>query len=473
MTASATSCTASSWPTIRWCRIWSRRSSFSRSPSVSRLTGIPVHRDTIRAISSAVTTSRSRRLPPCLAASCCSSARSRRSSSGSLPWRSQPRLAGRVGLLGQRGLLDLQPHHPAGQLVQLGRHRVDLGAQHRTGLVDEVDRLVRQEPVGDVAVAEGHGRHQRTVLDLHPMEPLEPLPQPAQDRDGVLFGRFFDEHRLEPALQRGVGLDALAVLHDRGRADRVQLAAGNRETRRAALAERADALIDRQEDDLEKDILTVAYLEHFFARQYTAEYLDVVRAWFQIDTNDLARAPLAPPATPAFQASGALSRAEEEYLLGGYARENYDLTYDRVIVDSLLPPISVEDALQKHAPEGLFVDDPLVLARMDLAQSKVTILRMSLDGDLDISFLHRLRANLEAVTQVGSRYWIMEYTIAASIPLVLADEPFGSDLLVEVQTACNEAGRPDRFIPVTETIEAWRRGNMEKFRHAFANLLPF
>jgi len=119
------------------------------------------------------------------------------------------------------------------------------------------------------------------------------------------------------------------------------------------------------------------------------------------------------------------------------------------------------------------VDDPLVLARMDLAQSKVTILRMSLDGDLDISFLHRLRANLEAVTQVGSRYWIMEYTIAASIPLVLADEPFGSDLLVEVQTACNEAGRPDRFIPVTETIEAWRRGNMEKFRHAFANLLPF
>ena len=52
-------------------------------------------------------------------------------------------LAGRVGLLGQRGLLDLQPGHPPGELVEFGGHRVDLGAQPGARLVDQVDRLVR------------------------------------------------------------------------------------------------------------------------------------------------------------------------------------------------------------------------------------------------------------------------------------------------------------------------------------------
>ena len=77
----------------------------------------------------------------------------------------EPGQAGRVVLLAQRGLLDLQPHHPPGQLVQLGRHRVDLGTQPGAGLVDQVDRLVRQEPVGDVAVAEVGRGDQRAVLD--------------------------------------------------------------------------------------------------------------------------------------------------------------------------------------------------------------------------------------------------------------------------------------------------------------------
>ena len=101
----------------------------------------------------------------------------------------QAGLAGRVGLLGQRRLLDLQPRHPAGQLVQLGRHRVDLGAQPGAGLVHQVDGLVGQEPVGDVAVAQGGGGDQGAVLDPDAVEHLQPLPQPAQDRDGVLDGR--------------------------------------------------------------------------------------------------------------------------------------------------------------------------------------------------------------------------------------------------------------------------------------------
>ncbi len=50
--------------------------------------------------------------------------------------------------------------------------------------------------------------------------------QPAQDRDGVLHRRLSDHHRLEAPFQGGVLLDVLAVLVQGGRADQVQLAAG-------------------------------------------------------------------------------------------------------------------------------------------------------------------------------------------------------------------------------------------------------
>ena len=43
---------------------------------------------------------------------------------------------------------------------------------------------------------------------------------------GVLDRRLAHEHLLEPALERGVLLDVLAVLVERGRADHAQLAAG-------------------------------------------------------------------------------------------------------------------------------------------------------------------------------------------------------------------------------------------------------
>ena len=55
--ASVTFCTASSWPMTDLCSTLSRFSSFSRSPSSSFETGMPVHLATMPAISSSVTVS--------------------------------------------------------------------------------------------------------------------------------------------------------------------------------------------------------------------------------------------------------------------------------------------------------------------------------------------------------------------------------------------------------------------------------
>src|SRR2546430_926070 len=131
-----------------------------------------------------------------------------------------------VLLLRQRLVLDLELHHPALDLVDLRRQRVDLDAQPRCGLVDQVDGLVGQEAVSDVAVRQGGRRDDRRVLDAHAVVDLVTLLEPAQDGDRVLDARLADEDRLEATLQRGVLLDVLAVLVERGGAHRAQLAAG-------------------------------------------------------------------------------------------------------------------------------------------------------------------------------------------------------------------------------------------------------
>src|SRR5207249_358851 len=94
----------------------------------------------------------------------------------------------------------------------------------RTRLVDEVDRLVRQEAVGDVAVGECRRRNQRTVGDGDTVVRFVAVAQTFEDLDGVRQGGLTDLDRLEPALERRVLLQVLAVLVERRRADRLQLA---------------------------------------------------------------------------------------------------------------------------------------------------------------------------------------------------------------------------------------------------------
>ena len=135
------------------------------------------------------------------------------------------RLAHLGRLLAHRRELDLELAHGPVGLVELERRAVDLHLQPRSSLVDEVDRLVGQLPVGDVAVGEHGSGHERGVADADAVVRLVLLLQAAQDRDRVGDRRLADEDRLEAALERGVLLDVLAVLVERRRADRAQLPA--------------------------------------------------------------------------------------------------------------------------------------------------------------------------------------------------------------------------------------------------------
>ncbi|CAN4003274.1 Malate-2H(+)/Na(+)-lactate antiporter, partial [Dysosmobacter welbionis] len=95
-----------------------------------------------------------------------------------------------------------------------------------TGLVDQVDGLVRQEPVGDVPLTEQHRLTQDPLRDLHPVVLLILGGQALENLHRVLNGGLVHRHRLEPPLQSGVLLDGLAVLVEGGGANHLDLAPG-------------------------------------------------------------------------------------------------------------------------------------------------------------------------------------------------------------------------------------------------------
>ncbi len=184
--------------------------------------------------------------------------------------RLEARLRGLVALFLQRLALDLQLLHAAFDLVDLGRHRVDLDLQPRGRLVDQVDRLVGQEAVGDVALREGGRGDDRRVGDPHPVVDLVALLQPAQDRDRVGDVGLAHVDRLEAPLQGRVLLDVLAVLVERRRPDRAQLAAGQHRLQQVGGVDRAlgragaddRVQLVEEEDDLPLRVLHLG--EHRF-----------------------------------------------------------------------------------------------------------------------------------------------------------------------------------------------------------------
>jgi len=162
-----------------------------------------------------------------------------------------------VGLLAQRLTLDLQLDPASLELVQLDRHRIDLHPEPGGGLIHEVDRLVGQEPLGDVAVGQGRRRDQGGIGDPDPVMDLVALPQATQDRDRLLDRRLVHEDGLEAPLQRSVLLDVLPVFVQRRGADRVELTPGEHRLEQVGRIHRALGrarpddgveLVDEQDD---------------------------------------------------------------------------------------------------------------------------------------------------------------------------------------------------------------------------------
>ena len=155
------------------------------------------------------------------------------------------------------------------ELLVHGRRGHELDAHARRGLVDQVDGLVGQVPLLDVARRQLGGGLEGLVGDADAMVGLVAVAEAAQDLHGVLDRRLVDLDLLEAALERRVALEVLAVLVERRGADRLELAARQRRLQdrgrvdRALGRARADEvveLVDEQDDvaalaDLLHDLL--------------------------------------------------------------------------------------------------------------------------------------------------------------------------------------------------------------------------
>ena len=140
----------------------------------------------------------------------------------------QTLLAGLVGLLLQGLALHLQLDQAPLQPVHVLRFGVHFHADTAGGLVHQIDGLVRQLAVGDVAMRQRGCGHDGRIGDLDPVMQRVTLLQAAQDGDGVLDRGLTDEDFLETALECGVLLDVLAVFVQGGGADAMQLTARQR-----------------------------------------------------------------------------------------------------------------------------------------------------------------------------------------------------------------------------------------------------
>ncbi len=108
----------------------------------------------------------------------------------------------------------MQPHIKRlflGKLDQLGLHIAQLFRHHRpfqldprSGLVDNIDCLVRQEAVCHIPIGEFDRGNKRLVGDLHLVVCLIFLANALQNIDRRIDGRRFDMNRLEPALKRPI-----------------------------------------------------------------------------------------------------------------------------------------------------------------------------------------------------------------------------------------------------------------------------
>ena len=136
--------------------------------------------------------------------------------------------SGLLEVLGVDGGLFIAAHigDPVVELPQVRRGGHPADAQAGAGLVDEVDGLVRQVPVVDVAVSHGGRCHQCAIGDGDLVVGLVAIPQALENLDGLRERRLVDLDRLETALECSVLLDVLAVFVQRGGTDGLQLPAG-------------------------------------------------------------------------------------------------------------------------------------------------------------------------------------------------------------------------------------------------------
>src|SRR5690606_23549105 len=111
-------------------------------------------------------------------------------------------------------------------MVQLLGHGINLYPQPGSRFIDQVYGLVGQKPVADIPVRQFGSGHDRLIGDPDTVMKLIPFFTPAQNGYSILNRWLTYKDRLQPALQRLVLFNKLAIFSKCGCTYGMQLAAG-------------------------------------------------------------------------------------------------------------------------------------------------------------------------------------------------------------------------------------------------------
>ena len=120
-------------------------------------------------------------------------------------------------------LLDLHLHDLAAHFIQLCGHGIQLCLDQGTGLIYQVDSLIRQEPVRNITVRQGSCSHQSAVGNLYSMEDLVAFLQSTENGNGIFYCRLIHHNRLEPTFQSSIFFNIFPVLIQSSGANTVEL----------------------------------------------------------------------------------------------------------------------------------------------------------------------------------------------------------------------------------------------------------
>ena len=217
--ARASAVMALSWLMTRLCSSTSMRSSFCCSSSLIEVTVTPVQRDTTSSMSSRVT------MPVVESSSF------RRSRNCAQIFLFLALFLGIEARLLEFVIGDGRFHAVRDEfhaLLHFGNFIGQRGLAQlhaRAGFVDQIDGLVRQEAVRNVAAREIDGVLDGFVGVADGVKFFVALAHALQNADGFFLGRRVDFHGLEAAFERAIFFDGLAVFAGRGRADALDFAA--------------------------------------------------------------------------------------------------------------------------------------------------------------------------------------------------------------------------------------------------------
>lgn len=112
-----------------------------------------------------------------------------------------------VVFLFERLTFDFQLQNTAVKFIKFFRLGINRHTQRTGRLVHQVDGLVGQKTVADVAVGQGSGGNKRTVGNAHAVMKLKLVLDAAQNGNGFLNARFGNENRLKTTGQSSVLFD--------------------------------------------------------------------------------------------------------------------------------------------------------------------------------------------------------------------------------------------------------------------------